>query len=74
MKIDAHQHYWIYNPLRDSWIDDTMQVLQRNFLPDDLAPLIKQHSFDGTIAVQADQSENETNFLLELADKNEWIL
>jgi len=74
MKIDAHQHYWIYNPLRDSWIDDTMQVLQRNFLPDDLAPLIKQHSFDGTIAVQADQSENETDFLLKLADKNEWIL
>ena len=73
MIIDAHQHFWIYDPVRDSWIDESMQILKRNFLPEDLAPVIKENSIDGTIAVQADQSENETNFLLELASKNDWI-
>ena len=73
MIIDAHQHFWIYDPVRDSWIDESMQILKRNFLPEDLAPVIKENSIDGTIAVQADQSENETNFLLGLAEKNTWI-
>lgn len=74
MRIDAHQHFWIYNPNRDSWIDESMKVLKRNFLPEDLFPWIKHQSLDGTIAVQADQSEDETNFLLGLAEKNSWIL
>ena len=73
MIIDAHQHFWIYDPVRDSWIDESMQILKRNFLPEDLARIIKENSIDGTIAVQADQSENETNFLLGLAEKNTWV-
>ena len=73
MKIDAHQHFWIYNSVRDAWIDDSMKILKRNFLPEDLEPVLKHSSIDGTIAVQADQSENETNFLLGLAEKNKWI-
>ena len=73
MIIDAHQHFWIYDPVRDSWIDESMQILKRNFLPEDLTSIIKENSIDGTIAVQADQSENETNFLLGLAEKNTWI-
>ena len=74
MKIDAHQHFWIYNPIRDAWIDDSMKILKRNFLPKDIEPALKQSLIDGTITVQADQSENETNFLLSLAEKNKWIL
>lgn len=73
MRIDAHQHFWVYDPVRDSWIDESMHILRRNFLPQDLSPLLNQNSINKTIAVQADQSENETNFLLDLADKNEWI-
>lgn len=73
MRVDAHQHFWVFDPVRDSWIDESMSVLKRNFLPDDLFPLLNQNSIDGTIAVQADQSDNETNFLLDLADKNERI-
>ena len=74
MKIDSHQHFWIYNPIRDSWIDDSMKILRRNFLPEDLYPIIKEQNIDGTITVQADQSEDETNFLLKLADENDWIV
>lgn len=73
MIIDSHQHFWKYAPLRDSWIDDSMKILQKDFLPNDLYPELLENRIDGTIAVQADQSETETNFLLNLAEQNDWI-
>ena len=74
MIIDSHQHFWIYNPVRDAWIDDTMKILQRDFLPEHLSPILNELSINGTISVQADQSEDETEFLLDLAQKNKFIL
>ncbi len=74
MNIDSHQHFWKYNPVRDQWITDDMAVLRRDYLPAELAEHLSDNSLDGCIAVQADQSENETLFLLDLAYKNEWIL
>ena len=73
MKIDAHQHFWKFDPVRDAWIDDTMSVIQRDFLPEDLQPLLIENGIDGCVAVQADQSETETEFLLALAAKNQFI-
>lgn len=73
MKIDAHQHFWKYDPQRDAWIDDSMSVLKNDFLPDHLAPILHENHIEGCVAVQADQSETETNFLLELAAKNSLI-
>ncbi|TXE10480.1 amidohydrolase family protein [Gelidibacter salicanalis] len=73
MKIDAHQHFWQFDPQRDSWITDDMRVLKRDFLPEDLQPLLQQHQFDGCVAVQADTSEKETEFLLNLADQHPFI-
>ena len=73
MKIDSHQHFWKFHPVRDSWINDEMKILQRDFLPSDLFPLLKNNQIDGCVAVQADQSEEETHFLLELAEANDWI-
>jgi len=73
VKIDSHQHFWKYNPQRDTWIDDTMQVIRRDFLPEDLKPILKKNKVDGCIVVQADQSENETQFLLDLAKENPFI-
>src|SRR5260370_16505049 len=73
MKIGSHQHFWRYDPVRDSWINDSMAVLKRDFLPQDLAPELKTGGIDGCIAVQADQSEKETLFLLELAAKHKFV-
>ena len=73
MKIDAHQHFWNYHPTRDAWITDDMKVIQRDFLPVDLEPLLRKNGIDGCVAVQADQSEDETIFLLEHAEKNDFI-
>ena len=73
MKIDAHQHFWRYSPITHSWINDSMAVLKRDFLPEDLKPELKKKSFNGCIAVQAVQSEAENDFLLDLADNNDFI-
>jgi L-fuconolactonase len=73
MRIDSHQHFWKFNPERDAWITDDMSVLKNDFVPADLLPLLRQNAFDGCVAVQADQSLSETEFLLDLAGKNEFI-
>ena len=73
MIIDGHQHFWKYDPVRDSWIDDSMQVIRRNFLPEDVLPHYQTNNIDGCIAVQADQSLEETDFLLGLAKTYSFI-
>jgi len=72
-RIDSHQHFWKFDPVRDSWIDETMSNIQRDFLPEDLLPILNENQFSGCVAVQASQSEEETHFLLELASKNDFI-
>jgi L-fuconolactonase len=73
MFIDAHQHFWYYNPHDYSWINEQMSVLKRDFLPEDLLPELKQLNFKGSIAVQARQSPEETYWLLQLASEYEFI-
>lgn len=73
MIIDSHQHFWEYNPVRDSWIDDTMKVIRKDFLPKDLKLILEDNAIDGCIAVQADQSEEETAFLLQCANGNQFV-
>lgn len=73
MRVDAHQHFWKFDPARDQWISDDMKILRRNFMPDDLAPLLDQNLIGGCVAVQADQSEDETHFLLDLAGRFDFI-
>ena len=70
MRIDSHQHFWIYNPVRDTWIDDSMGVIRKDFLPKDLEPILKANNIDGCIAVQADQTEEESEFLLQCAEQS----
>ncbi len=68
MKIDSHQHFWNYDPARDTWITEEMSILKRDFLPEDLDRECQANGIDASIAVQADQSETETQFLLGLAN------
>jgi L-fuconolactonase len=73
MTIDSHQHFWKYDLQRHSWINDDMKVIQRDFMPTDLEPILKNHQFDGCISVQVDQNEEENTFLLKLAEENDFI-
>lgn len=67
MRIDSHQHFWRYSPTEHTWMSDAMSAIRRDFLPEDLRPLLAGLHFDGCIAVQARQSLEETRWLLELA-------
>jgi L-fuconolactonase len=71
--IDAHHHLWRYTPAEYGWIDEDMQALRRDFLPADLTAAMATAGIDGTIAVQARQTMDETRWLLDLADANEAI-
>ena len=62
--IDSHQHFWKFDPVRDSWIDQSMSVIQRDFLPEDLKPLLVANGIEGCVVVQSDQSEDENIFQL----------
>ena len=73
MRLDAHQHFWEYDAQRDSWIDDSMSVLKSDYLPEQIEPLLKEKELEGCIAVQANQSEKETEFLLALAEAYSFI-
>lgn len=73
MRVDSHQHFWHYHPVRDGWITDEMAGLKRDFLPADFLPELRASGIDACVAVQADQSEEETRFLLDLAEKHREI-
>ena len=73
MRIDAHQHFWHYDAREYDWIDDRMQAIRRDFMPEELKPLLAGAGFDGSVAVQVRQSLEETRFLLDLADANDFV-
>jgi L-fuconolactonase len=72
-KIDAHQHFWKYDPKRDKWITEEMKILQNDFLPGDLRPLLTENDVTGTVVIQSAQSEKETIFQLRNAEENDFI-
>jgi len=74
MRIDAHQHFWTYNPNEYGWIDEAMGAIRCDFLPADLRPLLEANGFHGSVVVQVRQTVEETRWLLELAKANPFIL
>jgi L-fuconolactonase len=73
MKIDSHQHFWRYDATDYPWIGPEHLAIKRDFFPADLEPLLQNAGIDGCITVQARQTLEETNWLLELAAKNTFI-
>src|ERR1700761_5536051 len=73
MRLDAHQHFWRYDPGEYTWMTNKMGAIKQDFLPRDLLPLLEASRFDGCVAVQARQSLTETEWLLDLAKENSFI-
>ncbi|MGD8237940.1 MAG: amidohydrolase family protein [Armatimonadota bacterium] len=72
-KIDAHHHFWKYDPDEYDWIDDGMRAIRRDFLPEDFEAEIAAAGINGVVSVQARQTVEETQWLLELADARDFI-
>ncbi len=73
MRIDSHQHFWLYAAPEYPWIGAGKESLKRDYMPADMSPLLAANGIDGTVAVQARQMLHETEFLLDLADRNNFI-
>lgn len=73
MTIDAHHHLWKYSVAEYGWIAPGQQVIRRDFLPEDLEPLMHHFGIEGTVAVQARGTLEETTWLLGLAEKHPLI-
>jgi L-fuconolactonase len=73
MTIDAHHHFWKYDPQNYSWIDDDMKAIRKDFFPEDFLPFLKENAIDGTVLVQVNQHETETASYLEAAKNNSFI-
>jgi L-fuconolactonase len=71
--IDSHHHFWKYSPAEYGWIGHGKEVLRRDFLPPDLHVEIAGTGVQGVISVQARQSIRETNWLLDLAERHDFI-
>ena len=74
MRVDAHQHFWEYTPEQYPWMDEALSLLKRHFLPPDLLSELVKADLEGTVAVQARQSLEESRWLLELSDHYPSIL
>lgn len=74
MKIDAHQHFWKLDRGDYDWLTPELEPIYKDFAPSDLKPLLDKEGIEGTIAVQATDTEAETEYLLSLAQTHVWIL
>ncbi len=73
MILDTHHHLWEFSEKEYGWMDESMSVLKRDYLPSELEKEISKAGVTGTVVVQARQSVEETRWLLTLAEKNPFI-
>ncbi len=72
--IDAHQHFWLLARGDYAWISPDLGLpLYRDYLPEDIAPILRLAGVDQTVVVQATPTEAETEFLLEIATKYDFV-
>jgi L-fuconolactonase len=72
-RIDSHQHFWNYDPIRDSWMAPNMEIIQKDFLPSDLKSILERNGFEGSIVVQSDSQEIENDYQMAHAKVHHFI-
>lgn len=73
LRIDAHQHLWKVSRGDYGWLTAALPTIHRDFLADDLRPLLRAGDIDQTILVQAAESIAETQFLLDIAEREDFV-
>jgi L-fuconolactonase len=73
LKIDAHQHFWTFSPVRDAWITPNMEVIAKGFMPKYLKPHLEKFDFEGCVVVQSSESVEENLFQQTNAKQNSFI-
>ena len=73
MKVDSHHHFWKYDPVEYSWMNEDMGILKSDHLPTDLKKEIDAAGIDGVVSIQASQSMKETDDLLRYAAEEDFV-
>lgn len=73
MIIDSHQHFWTPGRGDYDWMPKDNAVLNRVYLPADLAPILKGRGVEATVLVQAAATVHETEYMLGLADGSGFV-
>ena len=73
MIIDSHQHFWDPDRGDYHWMSPSVPVLARHYGPDDLRPLLRKAGVAGTVLVQAAQTVEETDYLLDIAKNTDFV-
>jgi L-fuconolactonase len=73
MIVDSHQHFWQVGRFDYPWMTPEVEVLCQDYLPPNLAPILRARGVEKTVLVQASNSLAETRWLLDLADQNSFI-
>ena len=73
MRIDAHQHFWRLADRGGAWPPPSLAAIYRDFLPQQLQPLLQQHGVASTVLVQSMPNEDDSRFMLDLAARFPFI-
>ncbi len=71
--LDTHHHLWRVARDDYTWMTPDMPIA-RDYMPEDLAPLLRQCGVTRTILVQAAPTEAETDFMLEIAARTDFVV
>jgi L-fuconolactonase len=74
LSIDAHQHFWQLGRAECRWPTARLPAIHRDFEPAELAPLAAASGVSGTVLVQSQPDDRDTDFLLELATHTPLVL
>lgn len=72
-RVDSHQHFWQLSRGDYNWLTPELEVLYKDFLPEQLAPMLPANDVSQTILIQAADTEKETHFLLDIAKNTEFV-
>ena len=73
MFVDAHHHLWAKARGDYPWMDGAPEILQRDYLAADLAPLFGRFGIERSVLIQAAPTQEETDFLLNIAEETDFI-
>lgn len=75
LTVDAHHHLWqLSQPFDYRWLDaPPLAPIRRDFLPEDLEPLLKESGVDRTVIVQTQHDTRENRWALGLAETHPFL-
>lgn len=72
--LDAHQHFWKIGGPGQAWPDEDWPVLYKDFLPGDLRAATQGLDMAGTILVQSQPDDRDTDWMLDMVANDPFTL